>query len=230
MRLEECTFCGGKAIYLRQYSGERYCERCYINTVEKRVQHTISKYRMFRPEDRVALALSGGKDSSSLLHVMSELGKRFPLSNMVAVTIDEGIAGYRAEAIEIAEENCKKLDIEHRVYSFKKLYGYSLDEIVEISRRNERPFICSYCGILRRKALNIAAREVGASKLATAHNLDDEVQSMIMNILRGDLTRISRKEYDSKVEGLIGRVKPLCEIPENVRMKIIEKIKDNLEI
>ncbi|MFH0897100.1 MAG: TIGR00269 family protein, partial [Candidatus Bathyarchaeota archaeon] len=110
----------------------------------------------------------------------------------------------------------KKLDVEHRVYSFKKLYGHTIDEIAEAAKEKGNPFICSYCGILRRKALNIAARELGAAKLATAHNLDDEVQSMVMNLLRGDLTRMSKNEFDSgKDDGsLIPRVKPLCEIPE----------------
>jgi len=170
---------------------------------------------MLRPDDRVALALSGGKDSVSLLHIMTRLEERFPRSEIVAITVDEGITGYRSEAVEIARENCERLDVEHRVYSFKRLYGHTLDVIADAARQRGKLFICSYCGILRRKALNIAAREVEATKLATAHNLDDEVQSMVMNLLRGDLVSMSRGEYDLEGdETLVPRVKPLCEVPE----------------
>lgn len=170
---------------------------------------------MLRPTDRVALALSGGKDSVSLLHIMSRLEEKFPMSELVAITIDEGIAGYRSEAVEIARENCEKLSVEHHIYSFKRLYGYTLDEIADAARRRGKQFICSYCGILRRKALNLAAREVNANKLATAHNLDDEVQSMMMSLLRGDVVSMSRGKNDSEgEEGLVPRIKPLCEVPE----------------
>lgn len=169
---------------------------------------------MLKPNDRIALALSGGKDSVSLLHIMRRLEESFPQSKMVAITIDEGIASYRSEAVEIAEENCEKLDVEHRVYSFKKLYGYTLDEIADSAKQKDKPFICSYCGILRRKALNVSAKELEATNLVTAHNLDDEVQSMLMNLIRGDMTSMSRGEDDLVREGLVPRVKPLCEVPE----------------
>lgn len=215
IRLAECDVCGKEATYFRPYSGERYCDNCYVKAIEKRVQHTISKHRMLRPDDKVALALSGGKDSVSLLHILSGLEKRFPRSKMVAITIDEGIEGYRSEAVEIAEENCEKLDVEHHVYTFKGLYGYALDEIAYVARQKGKPFICSYCGILRRKALNVAAKKLNAAKLVTAHNLDDEVQSMVMNLLRGDLASLSREEHElDEGEELIPRVKPLREVPE----------------
>lgn len=218
MRSTGCISCGRKAVYFRPYSGERYCEECYVKTIEKQIQHMISTKKLLKPDDRIVIALSGGKDSTSLLHIMSKLEEEFPKSEIVAITIDEGIAKYRSEAIKIAKENCKKLDIEHHVYSFKRLYGYTLDEIVEAAKKKEKPFICTYCGILRRKALNFAAKKVEATKLATAHNLDDEVQSMLMDFLRGDMIRISerqRGEDDLKEsQGLIPRIKPLREVPE----------------
>ena len=215
IRLVTCTSCGDEAVYFRPYSGERYCQRCYIHAIEKQVQRTISRYRMLKPNHTIALALSGGKDSVSLLHILNKIEKDFSQSKLVAVTIDEGIAGYRAEAIDIAKENCAHLQVEHHVFSFKKLYHYTLDEIVEAAKRKDKVFICKYCGILRRKALNIAAREVGATRLATAHNLDDEVQSMVMNLLRGDVARLSIPTGDIQAsEGMVPRIKPFYDIPE----------------
>lgn len=213
----KCSFCRGEAVYLRPYSGEKLCRKCFIESVENRVQHTISKHNMFKPEDRIALALSGGKDSVSLLHILSEIEEKFPKSQLMAVTIDEGISGYRREAVRIAKENCARLGVEHQVYSFKELYGSDLDEIVKTAEKQEGELTsCSYCGVLRRRALNVAARELGATRLATAHNLDDEVQSMLMNLLRGDVSRISRAEsvLGESVPGFVQRAKPLCEVPE----------------
>jgi len=210
-----CDMCCGEAVYTRSYSGEHLCGSCYTASIEKRVQHTISRHKMLEPKDKVALALSGGKDSVSMLHILCKLEKHFPMSSMVAVTVDEGIDDYRREAIEIAVENCRRQGVQHRVYSFKDIYGYTLDEVAEAARKIGKSFICSYCGILRRKALNLAAKKLGATKLATAHNLDDEVQSTIMNFLRGDLASIRRgKSEAEEVDGLVPRVKPLCEVPE----------------
>jgi len=75
---------------------------------------------------------------------------------------------------------------------------------------------CSYCGVLRRRALNTAAREAGVDKLATAHSLDDETQTMILNIIHGDALRIARVKpvLTTAHPKLVQRVKPLCEVPE----------------
>ena len=105
--------------------------------------------------------------------------------------------------------------MEYHVYTFKSLYGYTLDEVAAAARRRGKSFICSYCGILRRKALNLAAKKLDVARLVTAHNLDDEVQSMVMNLLRGDLASMRRGEAEPE-EGveLVPRVKPLREVPE----------------
>ena len=76
---------------------------------------------MLEYDSRIAVGVSGGKDSLGLLHIMDKLGKKFPNSELVAVSIDEGVRGYRDEALDIASEACKSLDVEHIVYSFKKL-------------------------------------------------------------------------------------------------------------
>jgi len=171
---------------------------------------------MFKPDDRIAVAVSGGKDSLSLLHILSLIEEKYSESELLAITIDEGISTYRSEGIEIVEENCIKNGIEHHVYSFKEFYGYNLDEIVKAAKTSGELTPCSYCGILRRKALNLAAKDVGATKLVTAHNLDDEVQSMIMNILRGNVLQMSRigPVLKGKDIGFVQRVKPLCRVPE----------------
>jgi uncharacterized protein (TIGR00269 family) len=163
------------------------------------------------------VAVSGGKDSVTLLHILTKIERTFP-AFLCAGTVDEGIRGYRDEALRIAEKNCKKLGVEHTVTSFKELFGYKLDEIVDLVRdRVEKGLTpCSYCGVLRRKALNTMAREVGVDKLVTAHSLDDETQTMLLNIVHGDPLRIARSKPVLNVvhPNLVQRVKPLCLVPE----------------
>jgi uncharacterized protein (TIGR00269 family) len=214
-----CSACRKReAFFFRPYSGERLCRRCFAKSVEAKVRATISEYRMLRFDDRLAVAVSGGKDSVSLLHILAGLEWKHPKSSLVAVTVDEGIKGYRDEALRIAVENCKKLNIEHHVVSFKNLFGYTLDKLIASQRTKDVSSCssCAYCGVLRRKALNLAARQVDASRIATAHTLDDEVQTILLNIFHGDVMRLAREKpvTDAVHRKLVRRIKPFCEIPE----------------
>ncbi|MEA2090356.1 MAG: TIGR00269 family protein [Thermoproteota archaeon] len=216
--MQTCTSCKRRdAVFQRVYSGEKLCARCFCGSVEDKVRAAISEYNMLERNDRVAVAVSGGKDSAALLHILAKIEKGFPDASLCAVTVDEGVKGYRGEAVKFVSENCEKLGVEHVVVSFKELYGVELDELVNMLERREKKLTpCAYCGVLRRKALNKAAREVGASKLATAHNLDDEAQTVILNILHGDALRIVRvKPLTAKVHPkLVQRIKPFCLVPE----------------
>lgn len=211
-----CTLCKRReAFFLRLYSGERLCRKCFCRSIERKVRATISRYEMLEPDDRLALAVSGGKDSVSLLHIMAKIEKDFPKAALTAVIVDEGIKGYRDEALKIAMSNCAGLGVEYTTVSFEDLYGYTLDEIVEMSRETELTS-CSYCGVLRRRALNVGARRMEADKIATAHNLDDEAQTCLLNIIHGDPLRLLRVKpvLTSVQSGLVPRVKPLCEVLE----------------
>jgi uncharacterized protein (TIGR00269 family) len=214
-----CTLCGrNEAVFGRSYSGENLCGRCFCKTVEDRVRKTISRYEMLGPKDRIMVAVSGGKDSVTLLHILAKIEKAFPDVVLCAGTVDEGIGEYRDEALRIAERNCRKLGVEHVVTSFKELFGYGLDEIVELIRRRGEGGLtpCSYCGVLRRKALNVMAREAGVDKLVIAHSLDDETQTMLLNVVHGDPMRIARSKpvLDVVHPKFVQRVKPLCMVPE----------------
>ena len=215
----KCTACKlREPFFSRPYSGQQLCKKCFTESIEKKVRATIAKHKMFSFNDKIAVAVSGGKDSLSLLQILSNLKKQRPKASIVAVTVDEGIRGYRDEAMEIASEKCKELQIPQHIVSFKELYGYTLDEIVASNRqRGENKLTpCAYCGVLRRRALNVAARAVGASKIATGHTLDDEVQTILMNVFRGDVARLAKEKPVTAVvhHRFVQKVKPLCEIPE----------------
>jgi len=170
---------------------------------------------MLEPRDHVAIAVSGGKDSITLLSILSKLSSRFPMTKLTAVTVDEGISGYREEAVELASKYARSFGIQHQTISFEELYGQSLDDFLR-AKQGERLTACAYCGVWRRKAINLLAKKVGATKIATAHNLDDIVQTFLLNIFEGDTERFVRFSPVLKdPRGLfMPRIKPLCQIPE----------------
>ncbi len=204
-----CTFCGQPAIYLDRQTDRLLCADHFTDAFEGRVRETIIREEMISAGDLVAVALSGGKDSSVLLFLLHRQCRDIK-ADIVAITIDEGIPGYRDETISAARELTETLGITHRVLSFPDAYGDTLGGLLE--GREERS--CSVCGVLRRQLLQTAADNLGASVLATGHCLDDEVQAMMMNYLRGDLGRIARDASTGPGSGMVRRVKPLKSVTE----------------
>jgi uncharacterized protein (TIGR00269 family) len=162
------------------------------------------------PGDTVAVGLSGGKDSTALLMILTDLLPSWEDVRLVAVTVDEGISGYREDTVRSADLLAGTLGVEHRHVTFPELFGDSLDGILA-GRESQA---CSICGILRKKALTTAARDAEATKLATGHNLDDEAQSVLMNVLRGDLPRLVRDSSADSSGRFIPRIKPLMTVSE----------------
>ena len=208
-----CTYCSGDAVYTREYEGVSFCSKCFRGALEEKVRKTIIRHQMLDYDDHVAVAVSGGKDSLTLLNVLVKLEGRFPKSRLTAVCVDEGIDGYRDEALELARNSCSRLGVEQVVVSFRELFGATTDEIAGL-RLGQTP--CAYCGVFRRKAINKAAAKIGATKITTAHNLDDEVQTVLLNMLHGDPMRIARSGPLLKDPSgrFLPRIKPLSDIPE----------------
>lgn len=213
MSAPTCTKCHGKlSVIYRPYSGEKLCPACFKASLKERMQTTINRYKMLDHQSRVAVGVSGGKDSLTLLHILKEIEERTHGSELIAVTVDEGIKGYRDEALGIAERACKDMDVEWRLVSFRNLFDASMDEI---AAKDRTLGACSFCGVLRRRALNEAAKSVDADRLATGHTLDDMAQSALLNLLRGDLSKMASLEPGGlRAPGFIRRIKPLCEVPE----------------
>ena len=205
-----CDCCGEPAVILQRHAGRYLCGSHLISAIEQRVVETISSQRQIITGDCVAVALSGGKDSTALLLILHRLlGSRNDI-RLVAITVDEGISGYREATVSSAEDLVRRLGVEHMTVSFGELYGDSLDTLLK-GRETEA---CSICGILRKKALVVGAERAGATKLATGHNLDDEAQSVLMNVLRGDLMRLVRNSGADSGGRFIPRVKPLMYVQE----------------
>lgn len=221
--MTECQKCGRAPIIKIPYSGSNLCREHFIEFVEKRIHKEIKLQGKLPKGSKLAVAVSGGKDSMSILTVLTDLfGPRTGIT-VTALVVDEGLEGYRKKAIKIAEDFCSSREIDCEVLSFKESFGITMDEVANLGDE-WRP--CTFCGVLRRNLLNRRAREIGAAKIAFGHNLDDMSQSVLMNIVNGDVQRLVRLGPHVKVqEGLVPRLLPLRVIPE-AEVKFYAELKE----
>ena len=207
-----CSKCKKPSVTFIRYNGAHLCKGHFIEYFEKRVKKDIKKQGKTTNITKIGIALSGGKDSTVVLNLVNDIFSKRTNCKIFAITVDEGIKGYRPESIKIASSNCKKLGVPHFVVSFKEIIGLTLDEIA--SKDNELAE-CSYCGVFRRLCLNTKARELAVDKLVTGHNLDDMAQSILMNFTNSDLQKLARLGPHKKIQpGLIPRMMPIRVIPE----------------
>ncbi len=202
--------CGERAVIV--IDGKPLCRRHFEEWLEGAVVNELEKF--VKKNDVLAIAVSGGKDSVTLLNIVHRWGG----ARFFAILVDEGIKGYRDRTRAFLERFCRERGIELHVYGFKKEFGKTLDEFIRV--RDDRGLnmqACTICGTFRRYLLNRYARELGATKILFAHNLDDEVQTFLMNLFTGNLGQMSRKgELVGVIESdmFVQRFKPMIRIPE----------------
>jgi uncharacterized protein (TIGR00269 family) len=211
-----CSKCKSPSVTFIRYNGTHLCSDHFIQYFEKRVKKDLKKQGKTQGPAKIGVAVSGGKDSIVLLHMMHNIFSERSDVKVVCITVDEGIKGYRDKSLSYVKDNCKLLDIDFHIVSFKDLVGFTMDEI---AAKKDEPGECSYCGVFRRLCLNQKAKELGVTKLATGHNLDDMAQSILMNFVNGDMKKLARLGPHVKVQpGLIPRIMPLRSIPEKENM------------
>jgi len=205
-----CKNCKTKPVIKLPNSNVQLCKNDFIKYFEKKAIKTIGKYKLIEKGDYVGVAVSGGKDSTSLLYILNKLAKKNNFK-VVGIAIDEGIKGYRDQTLKDLKDFCKKEKINLKIYSFKDEFKTTLDKLV----KKERP--CTICGVLRRTILNKKAKELKVNKLATGHNLDDEAQSVLMNQFRSNVKLSARLGPITGVVTdirFIKRIKPLYFLTE----------------
>lgn len=207
-----CDRCPEEAVIDQPYCGAHLCAGHLADSVWERSRRELHRQIPGFPGGTVAVALSGGKDSVSALHVAARYFRRRPNVRLVAVTVDEGIRGYRAATVRAAREAARTEGVEHVVVRARDRLGVTTD----LAARRLTPAIpCSFCGVWRRQLLNGAALEAGADVLVMGFNLDDLAQTVLMNLARADVDRLGRMApHRGRQAGLVPRIAPLAQVPE----------------
>lgn len=174
----------------RPKNGQSLCKECFFNVFEQEIHETIVSCQLFQPGDHVAIGASGGKDSTVLAYIMKLLNDRHNYGlKLTLISVDEGISGYRDDSLKTVERNKMQYGLPLKIVSYEELYGWTMDKIVEaVGKKNN----CTICGVFRRQALDRGATLLGCNKLVTGHNADDVAETVLMNLLRGDINRIER--------------------------------------
>ena len=204
----KCKICNEKnAVLKRPKTGDALCRECFYLVFEEEVHKTIVDAKLFKRGERVGIGASGGKDSTVLAYVLKLLNERYDYGvELILLSIDEGITGYRDDSLESVKRNQTNYNLPLKVVTYEELYGWTMDEIVKkVGRKNN----CTFCGVFRRQALDRAAMLLSVNKIVTGHNADDIAETILMNILRGDLGRLQRcTSIITGNEGAIPRCKP----------------------
>jgi len=203
-----CTYCAYHAVFVDRASDLHLCGTHLKESVERRVCEEMQLYTI---TGTLGVAFSGGKDSTALLAALSSLQKKLNIS-LVALTIDEGITGYREETIAHAKQVCRILAIPHKIISFKELFGRDLDAIMSALCNTNA---CTICGILRRRALEVLAEREGISIIATGHNQNDTAQTFLMNLFSADLKKMVAGSFGTEGSSRFSqRIKPFFAVSE----------------
>jgi cytoplasmic tRNA 2-thiolation protein 1 len=191
MAPQPCAICQtARAAVVRPKNHQKVCKSCFIQVFEDEIHHTISTTSLFSPGERIAIGASGGKDSTVLASVLKTLNERHNYGlDLVLLSIDEGIKGYRDDSLETVKRNAKQYDMPLLIVGYDELYGWTMDQVVETIGKKGN---CTYCGVFRRQALDRGAKMLGIKHVVTGHNADDVAETILMNLLRGDLPRLAR--------------------------------------
>lgn len=201
----KCIRCKATACVALPSHHSGFCKECFPLFFTKQVETAIRREKMFTHDERILVALSGGKDSLSLMLELHTQGY-----DVTGLHIDLGIPN--------SSEKARK-----KVQDFCNLHGLTLDvfemehwglPIPDVKQYVNRP-VCAVCGKMKRHHFNRIAFEGGYDAIATGHNLDDEVARLFANTLRWDTAYLSDQgPVLPASKGFVRKVKPLFRLSE----------------
>lgn len=203
----KCRTCTAKAVIEARRHNAAFCKDCFITHVERQVQKSIDTEKMLSKDDRVLVAVSGGKDSLTLWETLHRLGYSTTGYHIVL-----GIGDYSPLAREKAEAYAKGQGLALIVTDLKEEYDFTIPELALHTPRVS----CSACGLSKRYLMNRTALKEGFTVLATGHNLDDAASTLLGNLLHwhtDQLTRM-RPAMEATHPKLVKTVKPLIRLTE----------------
>lgn len=166
-------------------------------------RRAIDDYNMIDENDKVAIGLSGGKDSLTLLHALHDLQRFYPKKfEIMAITIHPGSDTFKTDELE---KICKELNVEHVIYHS------DIAKVVFDIRKEKNP--CSLCANMRRGMLNSIAIEHGCNKIALGHHADDVMETLLMSLfLNGNIHTFAPVTYLSRSD--VKTIRPFIYVAE----------------
>jgi uncharacterized protein (TIGR00269 family) len=219
-----CHTCRGPANVEIRRSRTAYCARCYPAWFRTQVQERIDHERMFRRDQTILVAVSGGKDSLALWHTLTELGYR---ADGMYIRLGIGDYSQRSQAKSEAFASERGLTL-HQV-DLKEGQGFAVPDLLDT--RSGKP--CAACGTVKRYHFNKMAADLGYEVVATGHNLDDEAATLFGNVMHWNVDYLGRQGpvLESTHPKLVRKVKPLYRLSERetAAYAIIERLDYILE-
>lgn len=192
-------------IELRRHNAA-FCRECFLHHVREQVKRTIEEFRMFPPDARVLVAVSGGKDSLGLWDILLDLGYAAD-----GLYLGLGIGDYSNESGVSTRTFAQRRGAELVEVDLPRDHGFDVPTAARVTRRVP----CSACGLSKRHLFNAAARDGGYDVVATGHNLDDEAAVLLGNVLRWDADYLGRQQpVLPESRGFVRKVKPLVKLGE----------------
>lgn len=184
------------------------CKNHFIEWIQTQTQRFIEKYHMFDKQDRILIAVSGGKDSLSLWHILTQLGYKAD-GLYIDLGIDENIQ-YSNTSKDLTKNFARQFKLILYIADVKQDYGYTIPELSQLTIRG-RSKPCSVCGLTKRHIMNKTARERAYDVIATGHNLDDEAATLFGNTLKWSSSYLIHQSpvLEANQDGLAKKVKPL---------------------
>jgi uncharacterized protein (TIGR00269 family) len=208
----KCKKCGQVAVINMRHHRLALCPECYLEWFPQQVQRAIRKYKMFGPQDKILVAVSGGKDSLSLWDVLLDLGYHAD-----GLYINLGIGGSDYSSTSLQKVNkfaAEREGAKFQMVDIRETYGQSVPELARTRQRGRR--VCSLCGLVKRHVMNRIAYEGSYAAIATGHNLDDEAATLMSNALQWETGYLARQApvLPSTHPKLARKVKPFCRLYE----------------
>jgi|Deesub1362B_J571_1020462.scaffolds.fasta_scaffold00003_520 uncharacterized protein (TIGR00269 family) len=201
-----CSYCDKPVFYRRRYSGENLCKKHFIKSIEGKVRKNISRY--LGKYKRIGLAVSGGKDSLVMAYIVNNLVKPGG-PHIYGLIVDEGISGYRDKSIEFAKQLLDDLKIPYVIGAMKEYLYVNIDDVMEIA---DSPLPCTFCGVFRRRVLEILGRKNKIEVIFTGHNASDISETILLNVLQGNIKHLIMQMEPNN--GFIPRIYPLHNLIE----------------
>jgi uncharacterized protein (TIGR00269 family) len=202
----KCRRCRGPAVVEIRRHNAAFCADCFVHHVHEQVKRAVKAYDMLRPEDRVLVCVSGGKDSLGLWDVLLGLG--YCASGLY---LGLGIGEYSVRSGEVARTFARERGAELIQVDLRDEYGFDIPTAGKKGSRST----CAVCGLSKRYVFNRVALDHGFDVVATGHNLDDEAATLLGNTLRWQTEYIARQHPAlPQREGMVKKVKPLHRLSE----------------